>query len=113
MIGGSADGLVLDDLRSTPDVILLRIELHLAGQKAQLRNGPVRERWQELALPRFKKEAPHDPWSKALVIPTEGYNPARVTFQLIREIYSLFGHSEESIPYTRDAETAKSLMRIR
>lgn len=93
--------LVLEDLRVPPDRIELRIEfrhMHLAGKKVGLGSGPVATYWPLTG----GREAPLDSWNKKLSIPAESFDPDRAAFSLIREAYLWFGHSDESIPYTKD-----------
>jgi len=96
---------VLEDLRNLPSRLEFRVELRnlwLESEKTRLPAGPVSDPWwEERAAPR---PAPADTWSYKLLIPAETYNPDRVAFQLVRELYLWFGHSEESIPYKKETE---------
>jgi hypothetical protein len=93
--------LVLHDFRVAPRRIAFRVELrnmHLANQKTLLPAGPLAK------LPGFwhgVREAPTDAWSKEVVVSSEAYDPDQTAFQLIRELYLWFGHSDEAIPYTK------------
>ena len=46
------------------------------------------------------KQAPAPEWSRTIDIDPSTYNPARLAFRILREIYVWFGHFEEAIPYT-------------
>jgi hypothetical protein len=98
--------LVLEDFRTPPDRIALRIELrnmHLANQKTGLGSGSVATHWPLTG----GKEAPGDSWNKELLIPAESFEADRAAFSLIRELYLWFGHSDESIPYTKNTSTGR------
>jgi len=96
---------VLEDLRELPSRLELRVDLRnlwLGNEKARLPSGPVSDPWwEEWTSP---KPAPADTWNCKLLIPAQTYNPERVAFQLLRELYLWFGHSEESIPYKKETD---------
>jgi len=96
---------VLGDLRNPPSRLEFRIELRnlwLGSEKVRLPAGPVLDPWwEERAAQRL---APADTWNYKPLVPAETYNPDRVAFQLARELYLWFGHSEESIPYKKETE---------
>ena len=51
-------------------------------------------------------EAPAGTWSKELVFLSETYDPDdpdQAAFLLVREVSVWFGHSEEAVPYTKNA----------
>jgi hypothetical protein len=96
--------LVLDDFRTLPQDIELRVELqnmHLEGEKTKLGSGPVAIYWPFSG----GKEAPTDSWNKEIVIPAESYDPDRAAYSLVRELYLWFGHSDEAIPYTKNTSS--------
>jgi hypothetical protein len=99
--------LILSDFLTAPSRLEFRIDLRnmwLGNEKTRLPGGPVTSQWWELmAGPRM--EAPADTWSHKFLVPSKEYNPDRVAFQLIHELYIWFGHSEESIPYKKETET--------
>jgi hypothetical protein len=43
------------------------------------------------------------------VVESGSYNPDRVAFSLIQELYFWFGHSEEAIPYTKESADGKMI----
>lgn len=45
------------------------------------------------------QEAPENDWSIDLHTATDKFDPARIAYELAKEIYFWFGHSEEVIPY--------------
>ena len=98
--------LVLNDLRTAPARLEFQMDLRnmwLGNEKTRLPAGPVTNPWWEvMAGPPM--EAPADTWSYKYLVPSESYNPDRVAFQLIHELYIWFGHSEESIPYKKETE---------
>ncbi len=98
--------LVLSDFRTAASRLEFKIDLRnmwLGNEKTRLPGGPVTNQWWEvMAGPPM--EAPADTWSYKFLVPSEAYNPDRVAFQLIHELYIWFGHSEESIPYKKETE---------
>lgn len=95
-------GLVLKDLEVPPDSVELRVELrnmHLANENTLLGSGAVGT-FHPFGV--GSKQAPEDNWSQEFAVAAKSYDPDRVAFLLIRELYLWFGHSEEAIPYTRD-----------
>jgi hypothetical protein len=96
---------VLEDLRTPPSRLEFRVELRnlwLGSDKTSLPAGPVTDPWWESRA--ALRLAPADTWGYKLVVPAEAYIPDRVAFQLVRELYLWFGHSEESIPYKKDTD---------
>jgi hypothetical protein len=96
-------GLVLDDFRAIPERVALTIEvrnLHLADQKNRLPEGPVGEDVWWKSFTTFR-EAPGDRWKHTMQVSSNSFDPDRVAYQLIRELYIWFGHAEEAIPYIR------------
>lgn len=92
---------VLEDFRTPPQDIELRVELqnmHLEGEKTKLGSGPIEPYWPFSG----GKEAPTDSWNKEIVISAESYDPDRVAYSLIRELYVWFGYSDEAIPYIKN-----------
>ena len=93
--------LVLNDLRSPPKQLKFGIELNglqLNGVKISLPEGPINP----MGLIGHNREAPKDTWNWSITIEGD-YNPERIAFQLARELYVWFGHSDEAIPYTKGA----------
>jgi hypothetical protein len=98
---------VLNDFRTVPSRLEFQIDLRnmwLGNEKTRLPAGPVTDEWWEL-MAGPPMVAPADTWSYKFLVPTEAYNPDRVAFQLIHELYIWFGHSEESIPYKKETES--------
>lgn len=97
--------LVLEDFRNLPSRLNFRVDLRnlwLANEKTRLPAGAVSAPWWEERAKLL--EAPADTWNHELLVLSEKYNPDRIAFQLVRELYLWFGHSEESIPYKRETE---------
>jgi hypothetical protein len=98
--------LVLEDFRTPPQDIALRVELHnmhLEGEKTKLGSGPVATYWPLSG----GREAPTDSWHNEIVIPAESYDPDRAAYLLMRELYLWFGYSDEAIPYAKDTSEGK------
>ena len=93
--------LVLNDLRTPPKQLKFGIELNglqLNGVKISLPEGPINP----MGLIGHNREAPKDTWNCSIAIEGD-YNPESIAFQLARELYVWFGHSDEAIPYTKGA----------
>ncbi len=96
---------VLRDFRVTPERIRFKAELrnlHLSNLMTTLRAGEVQKRQHETYS--AEQEAPCDGWSKEIVVSSDGYNPDRVAYLLLHELYLWFGHVDEAIPYTKESE---------
>ncbi len=85
-------------MRTKPKRVLFAIQLnhlHLNDQRVCLPSGPVGDLFaQSTAL-----DAPLDSVSLQLEVDIDAYKPERVAYEIAREVYVWFGHSEEHIPY--------------
>ena len=94
--------LVLDDLRTTPERVMVGLELdrlHL-GSKVHLPAGPIDPTWGTLLSFGPAPEAPSDTWKWKILMDAAAYNPERIAFEFARELYVWFGLAEEDVPYT-------------
>ena len=97
--------IVLKDLRTAPNSLEFQIGLRnmwLEGEKNRLPGGPVTSSpfWEVDAG--AQREAQADAWSYKFLVRAETYQAERVAFQLLRELYIWFGHSEEAVPYKKE-----------
>jgi hypothetical protein len=73
--------------------------MHLEGKKTRLPAGAVGTySW---GFGTGMREAPEDNWGTSIPVESAPFDPDRVAFLLIRELYVWFGHSEDEIPYTK------------
>ena len=91
--------LVLADIHIEPQ--RLEVEIRLGNlfrdsKGTSLPAGPVNN----LGWTSGSKPAPTAEWSRTITIDPSTYDPARVAFLLLREVYVWFGHPDEAIPYT-------------
>lgn len=105
-------GLVISDLRATPESILFSVtlkHLNLGGQSSRLPSGPVGKDFTWLLYARHLP-APADSWTSGdIIVPAASFDPEQVAYRLVREIYLWFGHSEEDIPYLKDMGDSKAV----
>jgi hypothetical protein len=80
--------------------------MHLGNLKTSLGADEVaRAGWATFGG--LQKVAPHENWTKSITVGSGTYEPDKIAFQLIRELYVWFGHSEDEIPYTKNANDAR------
>jgi len=99
---------VLDDFRARPTEVELRImarNMHQHGKTTGLPAGALNNAGWSIG----RLEAPQPEWGKNLIVRSDTYKSEVVAFQLLREFYVWFGHSEDDIPYTRVDGPTKSI----
>lgn len=102
--------LVLKDLAEPPKEVIFHFEfrnLHTTGGKSFL--VPYGIQSINLGAGWGSKEAPEGSCVIERRVSVEGYDPERVAYELIREIYYWFGHEGEVIPYTKVEDGQKKI----
>lgn len=90
---------VLDDLQQVSAKLLFVLDLqrlHRDEKSVWLPAGGVSRNYVP-AGPR--RDAPANDWYFDLIVESENYDPERVAFLFLRELYGWFGHTEEDMPY--------------
>jgi hypothetical protein len=100
---------VLDDLQPRPAQLLVGLDLELLHTEQRSVRLPAGGISGHYGFWGPRRDAPAPFWRTALTIDTATYDPARVAFLLVRELYAWFGQSEEDIPYTEGTEDDKRI----
>jgi hypothetical protein len=93
---------VLNDMRLGPSKVVFHIQLRnlgLDGIRTYL--PPYGVNSIDFRFGYHAKEAPTDNCSAQLTVEADAYDPDRIAYELVRELYLWFGHEEEVIPYTK------------
>ena len=105
---------LLKDLTPPPNVLCVWIQffhMHQDGLITSLAPYGVNSHYQ--TLPQYRHQAPKDNYLHHLSIQTDSYDPSRVAFQALREIYGWFQIEENKIPYLTNDLTAVDPEKIR
>jgi hypothetical protein len=104
--------LVIEDFRALPDQILFSValrNLHLNANKNVLPGGPVGETTVWTPSTTYQT-APANNWTSSdVLVVSKSFDPGHVAYQLIREVYIWFGHSDEDIPYLKDQGNTRAV----
>jgi hypothetical protein len=91
---------VLNDFLKPPASILFGLDLqdlHQISTPIRLPAGGMAGRYGFWGT---RHDAPKNDWHTHLTVNAAKYDPERVAFLLLRELYAWFGHTEEDMPYT-------------
>jgi len=95
--------LVLADLRIAPERVTLGLtlqHLHFGDKNVRLPSGPLNTQWSYGGFG-GAVEAPLDAWNKKITANTGSYSAERCAYELAREMYVWFGHTDDAVPYTK------------
>lgn len=92
--------LVLNDLGERPPEVVFHVEfrnLHQRNLKTFL--APFQINSIRFRCDDGENVAPSDSWNKKFAVKTANYDADLLAYEIVREIYVWFGHTEEVIPY--------------